>query len=179
MVSVMSGLGPASGNSCLGRDGVDTGQKREPAPPARITAHTGESFELSGGKDFVNPGEEFFRAEWFGQEVGSAEGGGLFTIGCVTLGGKHDDRGLPMLRERSQLGQDLEARHLGHHDVEQDQIDGLPGTKTGKRGRSILIDLHGVGPVLQLELDNAADIRLIVDNDDMTAVVEHQGQCTT
>ena len=39
-VSTTRGSGPPSGRSCLGRDSVLSGQKRRPAPPARMVAHT-------------------------------------------------------------------------------------------------------------------------------------------
>src|SRR6266550_3711729 len=35
-----SGRSPTSGSSCLGRSGVDSGQNRVPAPPARMAAQT-------------------------------------------------------------------------------------------------------------------------------------------
>src|SRR5262245_62698047 len=81
--------GPSpSGNSCLGLWGVETGQKREPTPPASTTAQK----ESSAGEEFVDSGKEFFGAEGLRQEIGGTQGSCLFAIGLVTLRGEHDYR---------------------------------------------------------------------------------------
>src|SRR5688572_33364664 len=76
------------GNSCFGRSGVETGQKREPTPPARITAQS----EGSGGEDFVDSGKQLLRAEGLRQEIRGAEQRSLLAIGLMALGSEHDDR---------------------------------------------------------------------------------------
>jgi hypothetical protein len=69
------------------------------------------------------------------------------------------------VRDFAQPGEHLEAVHVRHHDVEQDQIDGVVGTKTVESAGAVLADLDGVGRRLQLELDDAADIRLVVHDE--------------
>src|SRR5690606_32140450 len=112
----MRGVSPAGGNSCLGRAGVDTGQNREPTPPARITAQR----ETSVGEDLFDPGKELLGAEGLGQEVAGAEGGGLLAVGGLALAGEHDDGRVASMGDLAEAGEDLEAVHAGHHDVEQD-----------------------------------------------------------
>src|SRR5690606_6390906 len=82
IVSAIIGRGPASGRSCLGREGVETGQNREPIPPARITAQSGGSVR----EDLVDPRKEFLGAERLGEEVRGSEPDRLLAIRLLSLG---------------------------------------------------------------------------------------------
>src|SRR5690606_2448209 len=66
-------------------------------------------------------------------------------------------------RNLPQPGEHLEAVHVRHHDVEQDQIHRILGTKTVESGRAVLAHVDVIGRGLQLELDDSANIRLVID----------------
>src|SRR4051794_4956002 len=83
-VSAMSGRSLARGSSCLGCRGVETGQKREPTPPARITAQSSVREEL------IDAGEKFFGAERLGEKVGCTEAGRALAVRVLSLAGQHD-----------------------------------------------------------------------------------------
>jgi hypothetical protein len=120
-------------------------------------------------------GKQLLGAERLGQEVTGAEGGGLLAIGGLSLAGEHDDRGVTAVRNLAQPGEHFEAVHVGHHDVEQDQIHGVVGTKTLQCRLAILADVDGIGRLLQLELDDATNIGLIVDYENVSTVLGEGG----
>src|SRR5687768_8905175 len=116
MVSTIRDGPSPSGNNCLGRLGVETGQKREPTPPARTTAHRLDS----GCEDFVDSGKQLLRAEGLGQKIRCAEHSRLLPIRFMTFGSEHNHRCAATMRNLAKLCQNVEPAYVGHHDIEQD-----------------------------------------------------------
>src|SRR5690606_3280492 len=66
--------------------------------------------------------------------------------------------------------EEIEAAPLRQHDVEEDEIYRFVRPDLPARGSHVADDLDVVGRTLQLDLDNAADIRLVI-NDQQAAPV--------
>ena len=71
----------------------------------------------------LHPGQQLPHPKWFGDEIGGTEAeranGGLFG----RHGGDHQNRQVLEARIGLDPLQQLEAVHLGHHDVEEKQVE--------------------------------------------------------
>src|SRR5690606_1160887 len=166
-VSAIRGSGPARGRSCLGREGVETGQNREPIPPARITAQRGGSVR----EEFVDPRKESLGAERLGEEIRRTETHRLFAIRLLALGREHDHGCPAPVGKPAQLAQHVQAVGVRHHDVQQHQVHRRIGPQALEGGPAIAEQLDLVRAELQLELDDPADVRLVVHDEDAAPVV--------
>ncbi len=88
-----------------------------PAPVGlarRLFAHSSQ--------DGVDPGDQLFHAEGFGEVVVAADGEPPDPIVGGVSGGEEHDR--EVMSGGAELLADLEAVQIGEHDVEDGQIDG-------------------------------------------------------
>ena len=65
------------------------------------------------------------------------------------------------------LPKHIETAQLGHHQVEQHQIHRIPVIDECERFFTVVGDAHAKWALLQLHLDDAADMRLVVSDEDV------------
>jgi hypothetical protein len=109
----------------------------------------------------ADPGEQLFETERLGDVVVAAGGEPAELILGRITGGQEDDRRAGALG--AEATRDLEALHVGQHDVEHDQVrtvplGGLHGL--GARGRGDHVEAR----VPQAGRQQLQDVRLILDN---------------
>ncbi len=90
------------------------------------------------------------RVDRLGQVVHRAEAQAHFLVGVVGQGGQKDDGNVARQRVGLELAADGVAIHLGHHDVEQDQVRRRAGPRDLQRPRAAGRHLHLVEILKQL-----------------------------
>jgi hypothetical protein len=100
-----------------------------------------------------------------------------WSFGGQLLGCDHDDRDRPPGLVPAQLGQELEAIHLGHHEVEDDQT-GRRLLDARERGPPVLGLHHGVALSLQQPADQLPELSVVVhdQNGQILPVAPEHGQ---
>jgi hypothetical protein len=83
-------------------------------------------------------------------------------VRLVALGGQHDDRGRGL---GADLAAHLQAVHARQHQIQHDQVRNA-GAEGRQRGRAVGGRLDAVALPFQVVLDDLADGRLVVDDQD-------------
>jgi hypothetical protein len=120
----------------------------------------------SGAEDLIDTGQELLGAERLDHEIGNTEFGSALPVCVIALGSQHDDGYVTAVREAAELGKHFEPAELRQHDVQQNEIEriGLPQQCNG-RG-AVVAHLDIIRALFQFELDDAANVRLVIDDED-------------
>src|SRR5690606_23377264 len=92
-----------------------------------------------------------------------------FAVRILPLGGEDDHRGVAAVRHLLHLLEDIEAADVGHHDVEQHEVDRDVAAEYLEGFAAVGDAGHVIWSALELELDDPADVRLVVRDEDPAA----------
>ena len=113
-------------------------------------------------KDRADAGQKLAHAEGLGDVVIRAQFQAGDLVGLLQAGGQQDDGGLAFL---AKCADELKAIHLGHHDIEQDEI-GLLVTG-GVEGVLAVVGDDDAQPLFcEVIAHEGAHVRLVVHNED-------------
>ena len=178
-VATSSGRSSTSGSSCLGRDGVLSGQKREPTPPASTTAHRlTRSPRLSS---WVSPASSavraysFFGTERLREKLGRAELHRLLMLRFLAGCGEDDARQVLQPFVRPNAREHIEPAEVRHHEVEQHEVDVRLALQQVDRFLTVVRERDAKRPLLELHLDDAADVRLIIGDQHVALLHTRRG----
>src|SRR6266850_3488026 len=107
----------------------------------------------------VKPGHELLRAERLGQVIVDPEFERPRDVRLTTARRYDDDLGLATLH-RAQGGEDVEARHLRHHQIEQGKVR-LPGPNGFERLQSVEYQKRLIAGRAQLRVEDAHDVWIV------------------
>jgi hypothetical protein len=87
----------------------------------------------------------------------------LFLAGGRQHNGRQQFEAIVLLH----LGKDVESAQVGHHEVEQHQSDISFPTQDLQRLTPVVGECYAEGALLELHLDDAADVRLVIRDEGM------------
>src|SRR5512141_462831 len=122
------GLSVTSGRSCFGRRGVESGQKREPTPPARITAHLVIVFRGFVGRDageLCDQRVEFLRAERFREKSRCAILPRFPLVLFLARGSQDDAWHVLHSLVSADFLEHVEPAHARHHHIEHNRVHAI------------------------------------------------------
>ena len=94
----------------------------------------------------------------------------LYLVRELALRREHDDRNLRRLEILADAAARLEAVDLRHHEVEEDEIGRFAPNEL-ERDLAVLGEDHPVAVLLELELENASDVILVVHDENLVALL--------
>ncbi len=117
---------------------------------------------IGAAEDGLDAGHHLARIERFGQVVVSAQLEADDAVDVLAPGREHEDRSLA---PTAHLARDLGAIHLGHHEVEHDEVrvDALV-LYEGLLAISRLD--HGVAGLLEVQPHQLDDVAFVIDDED-------------
>jgi hypothetical protein len=105
---------------------------------------------------------ELLWAEWLGQKLRRSESHRQAVLLFLARGGEDDARERFPLRLGSDFGEHIEAAQVRHHEVEEDHLDVGLTPQDLECLTPVVRERDSERALLQLHLDDAADMRLII-----------------
>ena len=112
-------------------------------------------------QDRIYPRDQFARAERFGHIVVAADFEPEDAIDFLVAGRQEQDRRIGGLAD---LAADLQPVHLGHADVEHDEVVDI-AVEAGQRLPAVLRNGNRHAALLEREADDVADMGVVVDDE--------------
>jgi hypothetical protein len=139
------------------------GVEHQPAGVERQDRRGRRLGRLRATQDGRHAGGQLVRVEGLGQVVvgTGAQAGDPFRIGPL---GRSDEDGHRIVR--AELGEHRLALHGGEHEIEDDEIGGI-GLEGGERGDAVAGIGHPVALTLEVEAQERAKLRLVLDDQDV------------
>src|SRR6266536_1595853 len=154
--SSASGAAPSAGTGCAPSS---AGPSEHPPLPRLPRA------EALLGQDVGDQVEERDRIEWLGHVRSHAELHPPLDIRLLRPSGQQHDRHVAGIDTRLEPPADLPAVHLGHHDVQQDQVR-MEEVELGQRLYAVFGDLDGITFKLKVDLEQLLNDPIVVDDQD-------------
>src|SRR3954454_17283110 len=110
---------------------------------------------------------ELLRAERLREELARAELELSMVLLLLSRGREDDRREVMQPRVRLHRREHVEAAQMRHHQVEQNEIDTGITSQNVERFAPIISERHPEWALLQLHLDDAADVWLIIGDEDV------------
>jgi len=89
----------------------------------------------------------------------------------LTGGGEDDARSLAKTVVLSHGGEDIESAEVGHHEVQQHEIDVVLALQGFERFAAVIRESDVKRPLLELHFDDATDVRLVVCDEHVVRLV--------
>ena len=111
--------------------------------------------------------QQAFGTEWLRHEIGRAKRHCAVTLRVVTRRGEDDARQLARAFVRPHAREHLESRDVRHHQVEPDHLQVHFAIQRLERLDAVIRERDPEWALLELHLDDAANVRLIIDHQDV------------
>jgi len=125
---------------------------------------------ISNAQLALDPGEENREVDGLGHVVVGAAVQGLDDVFALGLRRGHDDRKPSLGVVLADLLQALDARHAGHHHVEEDQVD-TPGRDALQGARPVFGDRCVISLSGESTREHVSIVLVVVDNQDPTLLL--------
>ena len=125
-------------------------------------------------EELIDPDQKLVRAERFGEEIRGPQGQSPLAIRVLTLSRQNDHWRIHAMWKPANLTENLESREVGHHDVEQYEVDGFVTLDPVHRRSPIPHQGNVKWRSLEFELNDAADVRLIVGDENPASLVANR-----
>ncbi len=120
--------------------------------------------QLIDGDDVGRPDHQFGRGKRLGEKIGRAGLERLELKVFVRARGEDDDRGRLIAGNLAYLPHDFDAVHVGHHEVEEDEVEIVRAGEVERLGA--VAGLADAVAVLQLRAEEAPHVGFIIDDED-------------
>src|SRR6186713_1333052 len=111
--------------------------------------------------------QQALRTEWLRHEIGRAESHCPFALRVVTRRGEDNTRYLARAFVRPHSCENLESRDVRHHQVQPDHLQVWFAIECFERFDAVICERDAEWALLELHLDDTADMRLIIDHQDV------------